>query len=63
MEQGYLDMLLLIIMIVSICMRGYIGQNEMNYWDLSNEEGLVIKEKKKIYVNMCLIFVYIFFSE
>lgn len=56
-------MLLLIIMIVSICMRGYIVQNEMNYWDLSNEEGLVIKEKKKIYVNMCLIFVYIFFSE
>lgn len=56
-------MLLLISYDCQYLYEGYIGQNEMNYWDLSNEEGLVIKEKKKIYVNMCLIFVYIFFSE
>lgn len=59
MEQGHSDMPLSIIMIASIRTRGHTGQNEMP----SNEEGPVIKEKKKIHANMCLTLVYTLLSE
>lgn len=52
-----------IIMIASIRTRGHTVQNEMNHWDPSNEEGPVIKEKKKNHANMCLTLVYTLLSE